>query len=332
MPYTTFLDRAAARGLRLAANRLLSVSTDPCQGDPTALALRAAAGRGDWDAVRAVLAQVGDVNTRSFYLSLVAETPGAEKWLAEAVQRDPGNALALLVQGHRLIAWGWEARGYTTSVTRSGAKAFLERLHQAEAVLGEVVVRSPGDADAWNGLLTISRGAGQGLDTSWQRFGRAAAVSPGHVAAHRNMLQQFLAKWGGSNDMARRFAVDTAGAAPEGSPLTALVPEAHIEIWVDGHGGLKHIRNPEVIGEIRQAAARGVGNPAYRPFIGDAALHNLFARAFMNAKLPAEAAPFFRTSDRRVVESVWADSSYIMPPSLIGISYLREQSKAYRKA
>nr|BFE71506.1 hypothetical protein GCM10020092_048070 [Actinoplanes digitatis] len=46
------LDRAVARiagdGARALANRYLSVSTDPCEGDPGALALREAARRADW--------------------------------------------------------------------------------------------------------------------------------------------------------------------------------------------------------------------------------------------------------------------------------------------
>jgi hypothetical protein len=145
------------------------------------------------------------------------------------------------------------------------------------------------------------------------------------------MLQRLCAKWGGDNNLMRRFAVDTANAAPEGSPLTTLVPEAHLEIWVGG-AGQRHIRAPEVVEEIRKAAAWGAGSPSYRPFTGDAVVHNLFARAFVNAKLPAEAEPFFRAAGNRVVEQVWADAGYFLPGPLIGVSYLRERAKAVHAA
>jgi hypothetical protein len=331
------IERALARGTghvtRLVANRFLSVSTDPCQGDPGALALRTAASRGDWATARPLLAGVTDPNTRSFHLDVLADTPGAEKWLDQALRHDPADTLALLAHGHRMIRWAWAARGSGAAVTvsRSQSRTFFDRLAHAESILGEVAERTPADPDAWTGLITCNRGLQRGLDSAWQRFTGAVSANPGHLAAHRTMLQQLCAKWGGDDTVMRRFAVDTATSAPEGSPLTALVPEAHLEIWVGG-AGQRHIREPEVTGEIREAAAWGAGNPAYRPFTGDAVVHNLFARAFVNAKLPAEAEPFFRAAGNRVVEQVWADAGYLLPAPLIGVSYQRERAKAVRAA
>ncbi|WP_436519962.1 hypothetical protein [Actinoplanes sp. HUAS TT8] len=333
---TSALDRAIARlagdGARTLANRFLSVSTDPCQGDPGALALREATRRGDWPAVRAILAAVTDGNVRNFYLRIVSATRGTQTWLEQAVLADSGDTLAMLTYGYRLIDWGWEARGSgaASSVSRGQFRTFGERLARAEAFFGEVVRRNPGDADAWTGLVTCNRGLQRGHDEAWRRFNGARAADAGHLGAHRSMLQQLCGKWGGSDQVVHRFAVDSAYSAPEGSPLTCLVPEAHIEIWVGG-GGLKYIRQPAVIEELRKAAAWGPGSPAYRPLPGDAVVHNLFARAFMNAKLRSEAAPHFAASGNRVVAKVWAaDAGYIWPESLIHLSYLRERSKAGR--
>ncbi|BCY07874.1 hypothetical protein [Actinoplanes sp. L3-i22] len=329
------LDRAVARvagdGARALANRFLSVSTDPCQGDPGALTLREAAGRGDWPAVRAFLAGVTDPGARSFYLSRVAEVKGAQIWLERAVQENSADNLAMLTYGLRLIVWAWEARGSGAAVFVSAghARQFGERLARAEAVLGEVAARNPGDPDAWAGLLTCNRGLQRGLDEAWRRFDRSRAADPYHWRAHASMLQQLCGKWGGDDQTAHRFAVEAAFTAPEGSAITCLVPEVHIEIWVGG-AGQKHIRRPDVIEEIRKAAAWGPGSPAYRPFPGDAAVHNLFARAFMNAKVPAEAAPHFAAAGTRVVGQVWADAAYFWPESLIHLSYLSERARASR--
>ncbi|GAA2893392.1 hypothetical protein Acy02nite_28090 [Actinoplanes cyaneus] len=329
------LDRALARlqdeGLRGLANRYLSVSTDICEGDPAALTLREAALRGDWPAVRAFLAGVADSNARYFYLRVVARAKGAERWLDQVVRANPADTLALLVYGHRLIAWAWEARGSGAAFTVSDmyARVFRTRLGEAEAYLGEVVSRNPGDADAWAGLITCNRGLQRGLDEAWRRFNGSRAADANHWGAHAAMLQQLCGKWGGDDQMMHRFAVESAAAAAEGSPVTCLVPEAHIEIWVGG-AGQKYIRRPEVIEEIRKAAAWGPNSPAYRPFAGDAVVHNLFARAFMNAKLPSEAAPHFAAAGSRVVELVWADAGYLWPASLIHLSYLGERARARR--
>ncbi|GID91876.1 hypothetical protein Adi01nite_12880 [Amorphoplanes digitatis] len=328
------LDRAVARiagdGARALANRYLSVSTDPCEGDPGALALREAARRADWPAVRAFLAGVTDPDSRYFYLRVVARVPSAEIWLERAAQADR-DTLALLAYGYRLIAWAWEARGTggSSSVSGGQARTFGERLLRAEACLGEVVDRNPGDADAWAGLLTCNRGLGRGLDVAWHRFGRARAASPAHLGAHASMLQQLCGKWGGDDREMLRFAVESASGAPEGSPVACLVPEAHLEIWAGG-AGQRHIRRPEVIEEIRRAAAWGPGSPAYRPFPGDAVVHNLFARAFTDAGLRSEAAPHFAAAGDRVVGHVWAGAAYLWPESLIHLSYLRARRKAGR--
>ncbi|WP_143133650.1 hypothetical protein [Actinoplanes philippinensis] len=331
---TSALDRAVARlagnGARALANRYLSVSTDPGEGDPGALTLRDAAERGDWPAVRAFLAAVTDPRARIFYLRTVAGVRGAETWLSRAARAD-GDILARLAYGYRLITWAWEARGSNAGFTVSGGRArdFGERLAQAESCLGDVVLHEPGDADAWAGLLVCNRGLQRGIDEAWRRFGEARAADPHHLGAHAALLQQLCAKWGGDDYTMYRFAVDSAAAAPEGTPLACLVPEAHIEIWTGG-AGQRHIRRAETIEEIRAAAARGPGHPAYRPFPGDAVVHNLFARAFMNAGLPGEAAPHFAAAGNRVVDHVWADAAYFWPESLIHLSYLRERRKAVR--
>nr|BFE71507.1 hypothetical protein GCM10020092_048080 [Actinoplanes digitatis] len=192
--------------------------------------------------MRAFLAGVTDPDSRYFYLRVVARVPSAEIWLERAAQADR-DTLALLAYGYRLIAWAWEARGTggSSSVSGGQARTFGERLLRAEACLGEVVDRNPGDADAWAGLLTCNRGLGRGLDVAWHRFGRARAASPAHLGAHASMLQQLCGKWGGDDREMLRFAVESASGAPEGSPVACLVPEAHLEIWAGG-AGQRHIR------------------------------------------------------------------------------------------
>jgi hypothetical protein len=281
---------------------------DPTLGDPDARWLWAALAAGDWPAVRPLLAAARPQEDLDFLVSVAAQVPGTEHWLARLLQHGPDDPLALLVHGHRAIEWAWEARTRLPAdyVPPERWMLFRQRLELAEYCLQEVVRRDPANVTAWTGLITVARGQGLSADEQRRRFDAAVAHDPDNYRAHTAMLQSLCRKWGGSPERMHEFAERAARGAGEGSRLGTLVALAHLEHWadLDGASGGDYIRSAAVRESLNDAARESVRHRRYarrRDWALDA---NAFAVAFLLSGDDEAAMQFLAIGDL-VTEFPW---------------------------
>ncbi|WP_207958071.1 hypothetical protein [Streptomyces sp. YIM 98790] len=277
-------------------------------GDPELRAMRAAARRGDWPALRERLAAVPDGAERGWILSALARVKGTETWLPRVAAEDPEPALALLLAGARQVRHAWEARtgARAALVSQEQFRVFHERLRVAEELLFDAAEREPDWADPWLFLVPCGRGLQVGPEQARYRFEAAVRRAPGHPEAHRQRLQGLCRKWYGSHEEMHAFARDSMLAAPEGSPLGELVALAHLEHALDTRWPMQgHLRAPTVVRELREAAERSVLHPAFgRPRDAVQSL-NTFAMALAVAGQKAAARRVFSAIRGVVTEFPW---------------------------
>jgi hypothetical protein len=324
---------AAAAGKRGGAARnagpkLVSIQHD--FGDPELAALRAAVRQGDWDATAAVLQPCrdrGDHNRLIWLITCVEELGG--NFLLDIGRLRDGDPLARTVSGARHIAWAWEARSgaRASQVGREQFRLFHERLRLAEEHLWAAVELDPESAAPWSSLTTASRGLQHGPDVTRRRFEAGIRRAPTSAVLHAAMLQQLCAKWGGSHEEMHGFARELLAGAPPGSPLGALTATAHIEHWLDlpQRERAAYMRSPDVIDELRRAAATSVLHPDFAPSESPYPALNVFAMAFWLAGDATRARPLFKRIGDHPTRSPWA---YCGNPGLVFAEARQDSKKA----
>ncbi|BBB01002.1 hypothetical protein RVR_8230 [Actinacidiphila reveromycinica] len=273
-------------------------AVDRSFGDPRLAAMREAAhgGATRWPEVRGHLEAADGHEDLTFLVEGVQDIARVEQWTAEVVAADPGDTLALLVCGARHVEWAYQARNRGTAGSGEQEKLFRERLTAAEERLYEVAGREPSWAAPWYFLQVSGRALQVGQEEAERRFEEVGRRAPGHVAAHRQHLQQLCAKWGGSQERMHAFAREAALSAPEGSGLGQLVAQAHLEDWKEAGGDPDStlLHAPETVRALHEAGARSVHHPAFVRR-GDWAVGvNTFALAFALAGEDAAARAMFR--------------------------------------
>jgi hypothetical protein len=278
---------------------------DPAAGDPVLARLRAAAQARDWPGMRSELTAVSDPGEHDWLVEEATRTPGMEEWLPEVVAAEPDDVLPRLVLGARLIEWAWQARTRASArhVTREQFEVFHARLRDAQRELYEVAERRPEWSAPWYFLQPCGRGLEVGQETSRLRFEATVRRAPGHLAAHRQQLQQVCAKWSGSHELMHAFARESMLGAAPGSPLGELVAIGHLEQWLRDEGGT--LKRPETVASLHEAADRSIRHPDYRRTRDWARTFNVFAMAFSLAGERAAAKPLFDAIGDRVTRFPW---------------------------
>ncbi|MBF9067128.1 hypothetical protein [Streptacidiphilus fuscans] len=287
--------RSQAR-VRSSGPRPVSVHHD--YDDPELAELLKAAGRADWDATAAVLRPCRDRGDHNRLIWLIGciEDHGGE-FLVRVGERRADDALARTVCGARHVAWAWEARtrAQASHVSREQFELFHERLRMAEEHLYAAVELDPESAAPWCSLTVASRGLQHGSDVTRRRFEAGVRRAPTDLGLHAAMLQQVCAKWGGSHEEMHAFARESLVKSPPGSGIGALTAFAHIEHWLDlpqvERGA--YIRTPDVVEELRRAAAVSVLHADYAPTESPFPALNAFAMAFWLAGDLNSARPLF---------------------------------------
>jgi hypothetical protein len=203
---------------------------DPAEVDPTVIALRAQLGRGEWREAQAKLeaAQGAD---RAFLVGALSPAATAiDAWVEAA----PTSAVARLVRADVLLTAAQQARGAAraSEVGEESMAAFRTLSSRADEELVRAAELDPKDATPH--ALRLMTAIGMDADEREQeaRFRAAIERDPLHLTAHVQRLTLLAWKWGGSHEAMFAFARETSAKAPEGSPLHALVPLAHIERWL----------------------------------------------------------------------------------------------------
>lgn len=311
MPWNSRLTVRRGEGERFLLRRKRVYAVDFSYGDPRLAAIRTAAreGAGKWPVIRGHLAAAEDGEDLTFLVEGLSTVPGVERWIGEVIAAEPGDALPLLVSGARHVEWAWHARTRFDAryVSEEQWKLFRARLEIAEEQLFEVVEREPPWAAPWYFLQICGRGLQVGPEVAERRFEATCRRAPGHVAAHRQHLQQLAEKWGGSHERMQGFARGAMLGAPGGSPLGELVAMACLEEWlaIGGDPESAYLGSERVVRLLHEAAGRSVFHPGFVQRRDWALGFNAFAMAFaLGGEYPA-ARGLFRVLGDRGTEVPW---------------------------
>jgi hypothetical protein len=218
----------------------------------TELEIDKAVGAGDWRRAASLLDrtwQRWDERSHVAYLLSDAAVQD-DAWLREWEQSEPDNPGAMLVRAHRTVRYAWEVRGAKRAkhLTEEQIHGFRRHIELAETQMTRAVAAAPDDPTTYRYMIPIAMGRGwphEAMDELWGAFtDRHPYGFDGHLVA----LQYWCAKWRGSHEKARFFAVDAAEKAPKGSFLNVLPLIAAFE--EHGLTARKEYRTPQV-----QAAA-----------------------------------------------------------------------------
>jgi hypothetical protein len=281
---------------------------------PELAGLRRAVGMGDWPGIRHFFDTLADPDDYIGAVRIVGEVGGAERFLSDVVRREGAVTLPRTLLAARLIEIGWDVRtgARAKHVSRDQFATFHRYLRQAEQILIEVTALEPENAPAWVLRLITVRGLELGQAEARRRYDRLARYHPCSMAGQVQLLQQLCPKWSGSFDEVHAFARECARIAPDGAANGALIPDGHLERWLqlrdDGQRAEAnaYLRTPAVQEEILAAAARSVLHPAFRPRFNFAKSHGSFAMALSLAGNHAAAAPHFRALGNQATELPWA--------------------------
>jgi hypothetical protein len=282
---------------------------------PEAGVLRSAAEAGDWPTVSGFFTRFTTPDEQTFGVTVTMAVSSAEPMLRAAIRRETRSSLPRVLLAAHFVQRGWTIRtsARAAHVSREQFAGMHEQLRHAEQLLIDVTAREPANAPAWWLRMTTSRGLGLGQSETRRRYDRLAAHHPGVLAGQRNLLHQLCPKWGGSWEAAHAFLRECTDAARPGDPQGVLVPELHLEHWLElgADAGGDYLRQPGVREEITAAAMTSVLHPAYHTRFGRVVAHSTFAMAFsLIGDLP-RAAAHFRALDGRASEIPW---SYLPDP------------------
>lgn len=262
------------------------VPFDPTAGDPRAARLVEGVEADDLDAVKAVLGEPAPHEVRERLLSLMTDVSGHHELFDRWVEAEPDRQLAWLARGAYGVGYAWEARGgdYADKVGRDAFELFFERLNVAEDDLMRAADMDRDDPVPWSNLLVSGRGLQVPKEELRIRYEEVQKRHPWLVEANMQMLQSLCEKWFGSDEESLEFARATNRDAPEGAAARAVLPMAHIEIWLDkerreGEFPHEYRQSREVLEEIWDASKRSVLVDGFTDDLTTAYALNVFAMA-----------------------------------------------------
>ena len=299
---------SALKSKNLGSKNLPAPRFAPGDGDPVLVGLLDAAKAKDWPAIRATLAGFGGFDLSSLAANLCHQSPQMDEWMPDAVGDGAGDALARFILGARKVERGWEIRtgARATQVSQDQFAAFHAHLREAEEYLYDAVALDRASAGPWYYLLMSARGLQAGLPVTKRRFEALVTRSPGHVGAHRQMLQSLCRKWSGSHEQMHAFATE-AMRGPHGLHLGEIVAIAHLEHWLDlkPEERQPYISSQPVRTELLEAADRSIFDPDYAMPRAPYQALNHFALLFALAGLYEQSRAAFQATGGVVTKSPW---------------------------
>ncbi|WP_415646217.1 hypothetical protein [Stackebrandtia soli] len=266
--------------------------------------------RRDWRSVHNFLSGIQDPDELQHYLNLCANQNGVQAWIDDWIEAEPRSFLPFLVGGAHAIKWAWLGRGTALAKNTLPAqfRIFERRLRKAHEFLTEAISRNPDDPTAWSELIICGRGMGLGIDEAVLRFNQALIRHRWHLDAHKNLLNQLLAKWGGSHELSCQFVEEATVDAPPSSGVSTVVVTAHLEHWVRLESGkdTEYLNSASTIASLRAAADRSVLHPDYRRRLGWQHDFNMFAMPFYQTEQWDLAGEMFDEIGDQITEWPWS--------------------------
>jgi len=280
--------------------------TIPGDGDSELLRLLKVAETRDWTELRAGVSEYSDDNLTSLLGNVCAQSPSMSDWLPEAVGPDPEDALAQAFLGALAIERAWRVRTgkLAQHVSQEQFREFHRILREAEEHLYRSAELDRKSAAPWYSLLISGRGLEVGLDVQQRRFEALTERSPGHLGAHRQMLQQLCAKWSGSHEQMHAFATE-AMRGPYGEDLGVLIPVAyneHVTRLDKDSPERGFIKSAESRAELQEAADRTIFRPGFAPARNPYLAANTFGWAFCAAGMWPQSRAAYEATEGVVVK------------------------------
>ncbi|MFN8076002.1 MAG: hypothetical protein U0Q15_11350 [Kineosporiaceae bacterium] len=148
---------------------------------------------------------------------------------------DEADLRAMAAQGLLAVAWQIRSGALARDVAAHRWVPFHDVVARADAQCVRALELTPGHPLAATTRLTAALGSGDLDSAGWQaRFEAATATAPTLFAAHDSMLYALTPKWYGSVEAMFGFARRVAREAPEGEPVAAMLPLAHVYHWEAG--------------------------------------------------------------------------------------------------
>ncbi|MGI5502832.1 hypothetical protein [Lentzea sp. CA-135723] len=154
--------------------------------------------------------------------------------LLNAEEERPDDVNLLLLLGSAQTTAGWQARGaayakHTSDAQFGGLINFTQR---ARRTLRRAAELDPDDVAPWAALMPVALGAPTHRGEAAEVYAEVVKRVPDLVNANLRRLQSTAAKWYGSHGEMFAFARAGVVGLPDGHPLLALIPIAHIERYL----------------------------------------------------------------------------------------------------
>jgi hypothetical protein len=239
---------------------LEGLSAEPCLGDPAVHAWHTRLANGDHAGFRAYLTAEQDMDRRDVVLRAVFDAlPGRAEWADRWVEEEPSNPLPYCVRGVNLTAWAWHARtrAQAHEVSAEQFNHFFARLHPAWRDFETAMSLAPGDGSPYALALDAAKGLELGTERGLSLYRAAQERRPWQPAAHRSIIQLLAPKWSHSSTEMWDLARSVTSSAPAGSPVHAVIADAHVEMFMDSEDQ-SYWASSGVRAEVVDAATRSI--------------------------------------------------------------------------
>ncbi|WP_330270921.1 hypothetical protein OG205_27500 [Lentzea sp. NBC_00516] len=154
--------------------------------------------------------------------------------LLDLQEERPDDLELLLLLGSAQSVAGWQSRGaagadQTAEEQWDGLRKFSHRAHET---LHRAAALDPDDVAPWALMMSMAVALPTHRREAAEVYEEVVKRVPDLVNASFRRLHAACKKWYGSHEEMLGFARGTAGGAPDGHPLLALIPAAHIEMHV----------------------------------------------------------------------------------------------------
>jgi hypothetical protein len=152
----------------------------------------------------------------------------------DAAEEQPHHTNLLLLLGSAQSTAGWQARGaagadQTSDDQFAGLEAFSLRAH---STLRRAAAQDPDDFAPWALMMSMAVAAPTHRSEAAEVYEQVVERMPNLVGATFRRLHSSTQKWYGSHEEMFAFARAGAASVPDGHPMLALVPSAHIEMYL----------------------------------------------------------------------------------------------------
>ncbi len=223
---------------------------------------------------------------RTLVLNGIEDNPQLLQRLRRMHDHYEGEAVFMTFFGVALVCEGWQRRSYADAkyVSKQQFREFRAILAEAQSYLERAFITG-GDPETLYWLIRTAKGL-QDYDMAQDYWRRLQIVQPNHMAGALGMVDVLSPKWYGSQEAVLGFARSLTQSAPLGSLLYALIPAAHIEVWVEAEqaGAKNYFQQSSVIEEIELAWRLSSNYPNFQKTRISQQLHHHFAFAFAASK------------------------------------------------